>query len=96
MKLALPPFTKHYASYTFYIIYTFMWFSTYLSIPKLRHEPDGGIVPLFGMFTAIVFIIISIINAIIRSKNQRKFYLWLIVFIILPPATFVVIVHLNS
>jgi hypothetical protein len=93
MKLALPPFSKHYASYTFYCIYILMWFDTWRSIPKLRHELDGGLVPLFGVFTAIAFIIISILNAIFRSKDQRRFYLWLILFIILLPVAFVSIAN---
>jgi uncharacterized membrane protein (GlpM family) len=91
MKLALPPFSKHYASYTFYVIYILMWFLMWLMIPQLKHELDGGLIPLFGMFTAIAFIIIGILNAIFRIKDQRKFYLWLILFIILPPAAVIIV-----
>ena len=89
MKLALPPFRKHYASYTFYCIYVLLWIDTWRTLPKLRHELDGGLVALGGVFTAVIFIIINILNAIFRSKDQRKFYLWLILFIILPPAAFI-------
>jgi len=64
-----------------------MW----LMIPQLKHELDGGLIPLFGMFTAIAFIIIGILNAIFRIKDQRKFYLWLILFIILPPAAVIIV-----
>jgi hypothetical protein len=89
MKLALPPFTKYYASYTFYFIYALMWSQTWRIMPQLKHDLDGGLIPLFGVFTAIAFIIISILKAIFRSKDQRKFYLWLILFIILPPVAFI-------
>ncbi len=85
MKLVLPPFKKHFVSYTFYIIYTLLWLQTWRITPTLRHVPDGGLIALFGIFTAIAFIMITILNAIFRSKDQRRFYLWLIVFIILPP-----------
>jgi len=70
-----------------------LWIDTWRTLPKWRHELDGGLIPLFGMFTAIVFIIISILNAIFRSKDQRKFYLWLILFIILPPAAFIFMIN---
>jgi len=93
MKLALPPFRKHYASYTFYVIYTLMWFHTWQTTPQLRNEFDGGLVALAGVFTAVIFIIISILNAIFRGKDQRRFYLWLIVFIILPPTFFCLIIN---
>ena len=91
MKFALPPYTKHFGSYTFYVIYTLMWLDTWRITPTLRHVQDGGLIALFGIFTAIAFIIISILNAIFRSKDQRKFYLWLILFIALPPIAFIMI-----
>jgi len=91
MKISLPPFKQRFISYTFYVIYTLLWVNTIKITPSLRHEPDGGLVMLFGFFTAIIFIIITILNAIFQGKDQTKFYLWLILFIIIPPSIFLII-----
>jgi hypothetical protein len=91
MKITLPPFNKHFASYTFYVIYILIWLQTWRITPQLKHELDGGLVFLCGVFTAVIFIIISILNAIFRTKDQRRFYLWLILFTILPPVVFIIL-----
>jgi len=85
MKPALPPFSKHYVSYMFYCIYILCWAYTWYILSVLKQQEDGGVFLLACTFISIMFIIISILNAIFRSKDQRKFYLWLIPFIILPP-----------
>jgi len=89
MKNVLPPFKKHFVSYTFYLIYVLCWLDTWRMEPKLRYELDGGLVVMFGFLIAILFTLITTLNTIFRSKEQTKFYLWLIVFIIIPPAIFI-------
>jgi hypothetical protein len=57
-----------------------MWYRTF-QINKL-HILDGGLLDLAGGLSAIIFIIVSLFNAF-RTK-AFKFYLCLIVLIIVP------------
>ena len=79
MKALFKSLKKHPGSIIFYLINVFLWYQT-LHVNKV-HSLDGGLVGVFGFFTAIIFIIISLIKAI-RTKDQ--YYLWLILFIVVP------------
>jgi hypothetical protein len=80
MKVVWQSIKQHPTSVIFYIIYCLLWYSTYgLIFHPMR---EGGLLVLAGIFTAIVFIIISLVNA--SQTNNYKFYLWLIVFIVIP------------
>jgi L-cystine uptake protein TcyP (sodium:dicarboxylate symporter family) len=79
MKAILQNIKKHPTSIIFYVIYAFLW--RIALIPAKKDEPDGGLLGLAGFFTAIVFIIISLVKAI-HTKDQ--YYVWLILFIVAP------------
>jgi hypothetical protein len=66
---------QHPVSVSFYIIYWLLWYNAYGVIFHPMRE--GGLLLLAGVFTAVVFIAISLINA--YSNNDYKFYLLLIV-----------------
>ncbi len=80
MKRTWQNIKQHPVSVFFYIVYTLLWYNTYQS--GKHHITDGGLLGLAGVFTAIVFIIICLINAF-NTKSYR-FYFWLIFFIIIP------------
>lgn len=84
-------FVKHPVSLIFYFIYVRLFVLSlireraYYTIIRQNHgvwpcgvREDGLLIPLFGG----IFFLISCANAIASKKNT--FYLWLIVFIIVP------------
>lgn len=71
---------KHPFSIAFYLFYAFMWYRT-SQVFKL-HIIDSGLLGVAGVFTAIIFIVISLLNA--YFTKSYKFYLCLIVLIIIP------------
>jgi hypothetical protein len=71
---------QHPFSVFFYIIYCLLWCNAYSIVFHPMRE--GGLLMLTGFFTAIAFILISLIN--IYQTNHYKFYCWLIALIIMP------------
>ncbi len=79
MKSVLALVKKHPTSIIIYLVYAFLWYNTLKPVEK--QMTDGGLLGLAGLFTAFVFITVSLIKAI-RTKDQ--YYYWLILFIIAP------------
>lgn len=82
MKQVLQSIKQHPYSVFFYLIYCWLWYGTYIII--LHPIKDGGLLVFSGMLTAMLFIIVSLLNA--YHSKQYKFYLWFIVFIVIPVA----------
>ncbi len=93
MKTALQIFRKHPASISFYALYSYILFTNYMNERQYQLEllhnggrRIGGVREFVGVLpflVCVLFIIVSLINAGI-FKKQRKFYLWLCLFIVLP------------
>ncbi len=70
---------KHALSITFYLIYDFLWYNTLK--PAEKRMTDEGLLGVAGIFTGLIFVIMSFIKAL-RTKDQ--YYLWSILFVALP------------
>ncbi len=79
MENILHSLKKHALSITFYLIYDFLWYTTLKPVEK--RMTDEGSLGAAGIFTSLIFIILSFIKAL-RTKDQ--YYPWLILFVDLP------------
>jgi len=80
MNAALQSIKRHPFSVIFYIIYCLLWCNTYTLI--FHPMKEGGLLVLAGAFTAVAFILISLVNA--YQTNNYKFYWGLIALIVIP------------
>lgn len=93
MKTAFKTFKKHPVSILFYILYSYILLTNYIDERQYQLElihnhgkRIGGVreyVAVLPFLVGLLFIIVSLINAAI-FKDQRKFYFWLCLFIVLP------------
>jgi hypothetical protein len=100
MKNPWQIFAKHYISIISYLLYLAIYAKGFLN--ELDYERilqlNGGKRPygereggLLQIFSTIIFAITTIVNAIVRPKEQIRFYLCLLALIIAPPVILVFI-----
>jgi hypothetical protein len=91
MTTIIQSLKKHSIFFIFYLLFSLLCARIgIMSLSGFKREDhiDGGLPYIFTIFLAIVFVLILIINAILR-KTDKSFYLWFCLVIAIQ--TFIVI-----
>lgn len=90
-------FKKHPIAIGFYLLYALLWlriiivhigivqyYKIAVHTERPMHDEGFAFASLAALIISVIFAIVICANAVVRSKDQTPFYLWMVAAIIIP------------